>query len=193
MIRFTGMAGRACIAVMLCLLLCASFASEAVRAGDVKAKNNAVAAPESNALLSKDEELAHPIVKGSIGPWKNASVVLTNVADPTKFQFKGRVVVQHAGRTDVYPLPIPEDIGLVMEQHAKAVMFRNIDKSSQKAAIILYEFHRSGSASDDGYGVYVFRWDGQRFVSDDQVREKLFGARNSKEIDRRLASVRGKQ
>jgi hypothetical protein len=184
MIRFNSKTGRACIAVTICFFLCASFASDMVQAKDVKTKNADVAR-EASSLLSSDEELAHPIASGSVGPWKKASVVLTNVADPTKFQFKGRVAVQHAGRTDVYPLPIPEDIGLVMEQHAKAVMFRNIDRSSEKAIIILYEFHRSGSASDDGYGVYLFRWNGQNFVSDDRIREKLFGAKNSKEVDRR--------
>ncbi len=177
----------------LFVALFSAAASDGVKAKDLSAKNIVVAKQDEQVLLENDEELAHPIIKGGVGPWASASVILIQVADPNKFQFKGRVAVERDGTLKTHLLPIPENIGAVMEQHVKAVMFRSVGKSSEKAIIILYEFHRSGSANDDGDGAYVFRWNGQGFVADEQVRKKLFGAKNSKEVDRRLTKIKGKQ
>jgi hypothetical protein len=147
------------------------------------------AAPKVPAL-AEGEQLAHPIVRGSLGPWKSVSVVLVEHPNPNRMQFRGRVVVpQAAGGATVFTLPIPEDIGAVMEQHAKAVMFRRIDRSNSKSLIVLYESYRSGSGEPGSTDAYVFRWDGQQFVAVEDVRKKLMGATNSKAIDRRLAAI----
>jgi hypothetical protein len=140
--------------------------------------------------LADDEQLAHRVVKGSLGPWKEATVVLTRPKGDENIPFTGRVVVREAGRsTATFPLPPPnEPVGffyLIVE----SIMFRAIDQSGEKAVIVLYSSSKIAPMGEVRSRVHVFRWNGEAFEYAREVDSTLAGAKNAREVDRRLAKL----
>lgn len=156
------------------------------------AKNSVMHAIPSFIKLAADEALVHPIVKGSLGPWPETYVVLTrqNALSGDFAPFKARVVIPHGASVPpaVYQLPQRRQSsgGPIFDVLGYAVLFRRIDNAGQKALLILY----NGVGGVDGrtyfYMCYVYRWDGTKFIGFPELSEYLFGARNAKEVDRRL-------
>jgi hypothetical protein len=158
---------------------------------------NAKALP-SFVELAPDEQLAHPVVKGSLGPWSEAYVVLTQPKGDDTAPFKGRVVIPTSSTTTTAtfrwaPFPWGETAipGRTFDTTVRAVMFRSIDSSPEKAVLVLFESYRIGSGKPSN-AVLVKRWNGKEFVDVEAVQNQLHGARNTKEIDRRLAQLKTK-
>ena len=146
--------------------------------------------------LAPNEQLAHPIVKGQVGPWLEAYVVLTRPKDEydETAPFKGRVVVPNvvAGAPAVYKLPLlaEDQVSRRFDVLPLAIMFRAIDRSSTKVLLLLYEGYRTGSGEKPYRMCTACRWNGNEFVEDELTQQQLAGPRNAKEIDRRLAKIK---
>lgn len=90
------------IAVALTLASGATAASEApTTALKTRASANATMAVK----LADDEQLAHRVAKGRLGPWKEATVVLTRPKGENDIPFTGRVIATQAnGEKATFPL-----------------------------------------------------------------------------------------
>jgi hypothetical protein len=149
--------------------------------------------------LASDEQLAHAVVKGSLGPFPEAYVVLTQPKGDDSAPFKGRVVVPPSTTSAALtfrwwaPFPWGETAipGRTFDTIVRSVMFRSIDHTQKKAVLVLFESYRIGSGKPSNV-VLVKRWDGNDFVDVEAVQNRLHGARNAKEIDRRLAQIKAK-
>jgi hypothetical protein len=146
-------------------------------------------APKSQAVsLGSNEQLAHPVVTGSLGPWTRTQVWLTQSADALDAPFSGKVVVDFGGKGEaVYALspPYPPDGPFLMT--VRSVMFRSIEKSSEKALIVLYAVTKIGPQQPVEYETAVYRWNGKEFSRANDTEERLQGARTSRDVDRKLA------
>ena len=140
--------------------------------------------------LADDEQLAHRVVKGSLGPWKAATVVLTRPKGDDHIPFTGRVIVQQAnGEILNLPLPPPNEPVDFFYLIVESVMFRDIDRTGEKALIVLYLSHKIGS-SEYGHRASVNRWNGSEFEQARTVEHLLFGAKTAIEVDRRLTKLK---
>jgi hypothetical protein len=139
--------------------------------------------------LADDEQLAHRVVKGSLGPWKEATVVLTRPKGENEIPFTGRVIVRQAnGETATFALPPPYEPTDLFWLIANSVMFRAVDQSGEKALIVLYLSHRVGSREYNNVA-NVYRWRDTQFERADPVELALAGAKTAAEVDRRLAKL----
>ena len=140
--------------------------------------------------LADDEQLAHRVVKGSLGPWKEATVVLTRPKGDDNIPFSGRVIVHQAkGEILNLPLPPPNEPVDFFYLIVESVMFRDIDRTGEKALIVLYLSHKIGS-SEYGHRASVNRWNGSEFEQARTVEHLLFGAKTAIEVDRRLTKLK---
>jgi hypothetical protein len=146
--------------------------------------------------LAPDEQLAHPVVKGSLGPFPGAYVVLTQPKGEDYAPYRGRIVIppDATKSASVHQLPrLSVDDGMNrFTVIVHAVMFRSVDRSSSKVLIVLRELYRDGSGENTRPTPSVYRWNGKEFVEDEEIRNQLFRARSAKEIDRRLAQIKAK-
>lgn len=137
--------------------------------------------------LPEGEQLAHKIVSGAIGPWKTAQVLLTQSKEVLDGPFSGKVVANPGEKDEVtYDLQPPYDAQAPFLITVRAVMFRSIDRSTQKALIILYSVTKIGPQQPTEYESAVYKWNGEAFARVDTLEAKLAGARTSREIDKKL-------
>lgn len=142
------------------------------------------AEPERPAIrLAPGEQMAHKGVVGALGPWKRASVWLTQSDTVDEGPFTGRVVGAD-GR--VHPLPPPDEPEPLFRMKVRAVMFRNVDPDSGKALIVLYSAARIGPRQEPYYAACVYRWDGTSFVRVADIETQLRGAKTASDVTRRL-------
>lgn len=137
--------------------------------------------------LSSSEQLAHPVVTGRLGPWARAEVWLAQSSEVDDGPFRGRVAVPGNPAT-IHTLPPPDESENNFMMKVRAVMFRSVDRSTERALIVLYSAAHIGPQQSVYYGACVYRWSGSEFVRVDAVEKRLAGARNSAEVIRRLAA-----
>ncbi|MBL8311076.1 MAG: hypothetical protein JNL19_11680 [Burkholderiales bacterium] len=137
--------------------------------------------------ISGNEQLAHPVVSGRLGPWRRAELWLTQSNDVDDAPFRGRVVIAGTPAT-IHTLPPPDETGSNFMMKVRAVMFRQIGTSAERALIVLYSATQIGPQQTPYYGACVYRWNGNAFVRADAVEKQLAGARTAAEVTRRLAS-----
>jgi hypothetical protein len=190
MIQFTGKAVRAGSAVVLCAMLFASFPDNGVWAKELNSKKEVVAAQEVSSLLNKDEELAHPIVKGTIGPWKDATVVFANTAK-IGADIEGKVIVRKEGGTKTFLLPPRTSDELPLIPNIRAVMFRKIGQRQEPSLIVLHTAEKiRPEHSIYLHLVTVYQWNGTEFIANEDLAMKLDNAKNAAQIDRRLKKIK---
>ncbi len=168
-----------------------AFNSCPAAASDAKAANppktRASTSQTIEVKLADDEQLAHRVIKGSLGPWKEATVVLTRPKGDDDLPFKGRVLVQQAaGEARTLQLSSPNEPVDFFYLTVKSVLFRDVDRSGEKALVVLYLSHKIGS-SESGYRACVNQWNGTEFERARNIEHVLFGAKSPVEVDRRLA------
>ena len=154
----------------------------------VAADAASAAAKASAVKLAPGERLAHPAVKGPLGPWPVAEVWLTQSSTVDDGPFTARVAVAGKdGKQAVYTLPPPDETESAFMMKVRSVMFRSVDGGPQRSLVVLYSAVRIGPGQDPTFGACVYGWDGAAFVRDAAAEERLSGARDSAEVARRLA------
>jgi hypothetical protein len=140
------------------------------------------------AALGSGERLAHPAVKGRLGPWPAAEVWLTQSSEVEDGPFTAHVAVAGAdGQRTVYTLPPPDETESAFMMKVRSVLFRSIDGQAARSLIVLYAAAQIGPGQAPYFGACVYAWDGSAFVRDGAAEKRLSGARNSAEVARRLA------
>jgi hypothetical protein len=141
-------------------------------------------------VLADDEQLAHRVVKGSVGRWNEAIVVLTRPKGDEHIPFKGRVIVRQTnGERLILPLPPPNEPADFFYLIVESVMFRATHQSGERSLIVLYLSHKIGS-SEYSHRVSVYQWNGSAFERTRTTERLLAGAKTSAEIDRRLLKLK---
>lgn len=164
--------------------VCRAFFAGTVTALLIATPNVAAADPERPAIqLAPGEQMAHKVVVGALGPWKRASVWLTQSDTKDDEPYTGRVV-DVDGR--VHPLPPPDEPESVFMMKVRAVMFRNVAPDSGNALIVLYSAVRIGPRQTPYYAACVYRWNGTSFVRVADIETKLRGAKTAADVTRRL-------
>jgi hypothetical protein len=149
----------------------------------------AIADSATAAAAGSGERLAHPAVKGSLGPWPAAEVWLTQSSQVEDGPFTAHVAVKGPdGRRTVYTLPPPDETESAFMMKVRSVMFRSIDGQPERSLIVLYSAAQIGPGQAPYFGACVYAWDGSAFVRDGDAEARVSGARNSAEVARRLAA-----
>jgi hypothetical protein len=166
-----------------------AFAKNAIAPTEIAATKQAIGIE-----LTETEQLAHPIAKGALGPWRHAQVVLSRPKGDDDEPFVGRVISRQAdGQQLVHALPRPDEPPGFFYLIVQSMMFRNVDKTPEKELIILYLSHKIAPGGDEVYRANVHRWDGQKFERVREVEKLLFGAKNAAAVDVRLARFQKKK
>lgn len=181
-LRFAGrlrrLQGWAAFVLGLACLACAAADPGAVPLG-----------AQSPAWVADGERLAHPVVKGALGPWPAVEVRLVQSSQVDDGPFTAQVVVPvQGGSPKVYQLPPPDETESAFMMTVRSVMFRRIGKPPERSLIVLYSAARIGPGHDPYFAACVYSWDGAAFARDTDAENLLSGARDSAEVARRLTA-----
>ncbi len=136
--------------------------------------------------LAANEQLAHKVLTGSLGPWSNAQVWLTQSSEVDDAPYAGRVV---AADGTVHALPAPDEPESTFMMKVRSVIFRNVDQSADKELIVLYSATKIGPQQPPYYAACVYKWNGSAFTRLADIETRLSGAKTSVEVNKRLASA----
>lgn len=150
------------------------------------AKTAASATKAAPVKLAANEQLAHKVLSGSLGPWVSAQVWLTQSSELDDAPYTGRVVAPDGA---VHTLPAADEPESTFLMNVRSVMFRNVDQLPDNELIVLYTATRIGAQLTPYYSVCVYKWNGNAFVRLARVEARLSGAKTSSEVSRRLANA----
>lgn len=149
-------------------------------------KTAATTAKAAVIKLAANEQLAHKVVTGSLGPWARGHVWLTQSSEVDDAPFAGRVVAPDGA---IHALPAPDEPESVFLMKVRSVMFRNVDRSPDKELIVLYSAAKIGPQEAPYFSACVYKWNGSSFTRLTDVEARLSGAKTSAEVSRRLANA----
>ncbi len=149
-------------------------------------KTAATTAKAAVIKLAANEQLAHKVVTGSLGPWARGHVWLTQSSEVDDAPFAGRVVAPDGA---IHALPAPDEPESVFLMKVRSVMFRNVDRSPDKELIVLYSAAKIGPQEAPYLSACVYKWNGSSFTRLTDVEARLSGAKTSAEVSRRLANA----
>ncbi len=176
------------------LLAAACLAPAAVHADATPTPNRTAfavttAAPGTTTIkLATNEQLAHKVVSGPLGPWSTARVWLTQSSEVDDAPYSGRVVAPDG---TVHALPPPDEPESAFMMKVRSVIFRNVDHSAERELIVLYSAARIGPQQAPYYAACVYKWNGSAFTRLAPVEAKLGGAKTSADVSKRLAGTAG--
>lgn len=116
-----------------------------------------------------------------------AQVWLVQSSEIDDAPFRARVVLP-GEPPGIHVLPPPDETESNFVMRVRAVLFRSVDTTSERALIVLYSAAPLGPQQSTYYAACVYRWTGNEFVRVEAVEKRLVGARTSTEVVRRLAS-----
>lgn len=176
----------AAASAILFALACLAPATVYADATPTPAKAPVAATKAAPIKLAANEQLAHKVLTGALGPWNIAQVWLTQSSEVDDAPYSGRVV---AADGTVHVLPAPDEPESAFMMKVRSVMFRNVDQSADKELIVLYSAAKIGPQQPPYYGACVYQWNGSAFTRLAAVEAKLSGAKTSAEVSKRLASA----
>jgi hypothetical protein len=90
-------------------------------------------------------------------------------------------------------LPPPDDPEAFFNVVINAVMFRASVGEREKKLVVLYSTKKVGPQGELADQALVYRWNDRSFERMPHIEERLFGAKTAREVDRRLAKLKGKK
>jgi hypothetical protein len=91
-----------------------------------------------------------------------------------------------------YSLPPMRELPGRFDIDVKSVFGAYLTKSRKRVLVVLFVYHRNGATEDDGYGSYVYRWNGKGLCIANDLSKKSSGLKNAAEIRGLLVSVQPK-
>lgn len=141
-------------------------------------------------LLPPGTELAHPPVRLALPSSPSSLVVLYKPVDDVSTNFQGWVVVPATKGLpqQKFSLPPMDEIPGQFEIRVLSV-FRALPGKTP-VLVVLYHYHRNGSADDSGWACYVYRWGEHGFESASELASKVVGLKSAAQVRKRLLSTR---
>jgi len=146
----------------------------------------------AKSLLPAQSALAHSPVQVSLPPSKRSLVVLYRKADDVDTNYRGWVLVPAAPPCSYqrYSLPEMDEAPTQFQIDVQSVFSAEVGSGRERVLVVLYRYHRNGSADDSGYASYVYGWNGHSFDSLSKPAEALVGLRTAAQVRRKLRKVR---
>ena len=157
----------------------------AVRLGLCLLSVSALAATSSGGLSAATREVAHPVVRGSAGPFAQVTVTLTRSAEPDGAPFRGEL---RAGRR-VMALTGPGEPAGFFIIEPRAVLFTPVDRSRRNGVVVLYRSSQVGPGHGTEHRALVYRVEPTRAVRLPAVERQLEGARDTVTARKRLQAM----
>lgn len=140
-------------------------------------------------LLTDKTELAHPAVEVSLSPSEHSVVVLVRPSDDVNTNFRAWVLVPGniaSCRYRSYELPKMVEPPGQFDIEVRSVFGVTVGREKRRDLVVLYRYHKNGSEQDSGFGCYVYAWNGQEFVSEPKLAERVVGLKTAAEVRSKL-------
>ena len=132
--------------------------------------------------------LAHPVVTGTAGPFRQVRLTITQATGQTGGQFTGYL---QSDTGLCLTLPGPENPNDFFIFDVKAVLFTPLDHTKTNGVAILYDSSQIGPEHGTERRALVYRILPTTFLRQPVLEQRLHGASNAAEARRRLARVAG--
>ncbi len=151
--------------------------------------------PVPTVALTGDAKLAHPVLRGKLGPFEGALVFFTQKASEDNSIFNGVVRVHRDdGSFTDYALPPPDEPADFFQFTIKSVLFQPTTRPpAANVLIVLYTAARIGPQQPTANAACVYAWDGKEFQRQATVEKALEGARTAKDARARLDKLSARQ
>ncbi len=130
--------------------------------------------------------LAHPVVKGSAGPFAQVTLALIRPADKPEAPFTG--VLDIGGKTCL-KLNGPDEPADFFLIDVKAVLFTHLAGGRGNGIIVLYDSSQIGPDNGTDHEALVYRVDGGAAQRMPDLEKRLSGVQTAAQARERLASV----
>ena len=176
---------------LLAVGLIAGSGVEAYGSDEVPCHTGERPADVSKRLLTDATELAHPAVELSLPSSRQSVVVLSRLRNDVNTNYQGWVLIRTEGPVCSYrkfALPAMIEPPGLFDIEVEAVFVAAVGPERQRELVVLYRYHRNGAEQDNGYGSYIYRWDGAGFVSQPILADQVAGMRTAAAIRTKLGS-----
>lgn len=139
-------------------------------------------------LLTDKTELAHPAVEVSLPSSPHSVVVLAQPKDDVNTNYQGWVAVPvHTGSCGyrIYELPPMMEPPAAFDIKVMSV-FGATSEAGKRYLVVLYRYHKNGSEQDSGYASYVYKWQENKFESQQKLSDQVAGLSSAAAVRNRL-------